>query len=895
MVSSKHTEGLKFRQMDLHVHTPASKDFIDKTITAQQIVQASIDANLEMIAVTDHNSSEWIDKVVEASKGTSLKVFPGVELTCTGGQGGIHVIALFEIGSGKAIVDHLLSKLDVLPEKRGDLKHVIDKTVREVIKEIRAANGLAILAHANSGSGALNEIRGQERIAIVKDKNLNAVEATDSLDQIKKANGTRLLDHLDGSNQSYDNRVLAVYQASDNPDASGDERQGHGIEGIAKRSSYFKMDTVCLEALRQCFSDPKVRIKNVLENMIYPHIDSISIEGGYFDKKSSMLHSGLNSILGGKGAGKSLLVELLRFGLNQPSSVDSVKKDHDTKLAKRLDNYGRVTIDLVDADGKRRSVVRSYIPSEDNPFENDEMRGLADNFPVLFLSQNEIISIAEDEKAQLAFIDKFFNFKHHKLIISDLENQLTEWDVRLADSIRASKEIIEVRALTVSTRKELKDLDAKLENPIFAELKIEESKKLYLESRDAEVIELKQLIELAVKSDGFDVFDQSDLEEKVSSDPLVKRLTDIETTVKQAAKDRLVGAIQLLKNAETEIQAEREKFLPAYTTAKAKYDEQVRQGGGDDKALAAKRTQKAKELDGLLARSKRLDTKSKDIKKIAADRKDLLTTLKKAYSTYATERKTKLKTIEASSSERLRLDISEGNNRDAFTEKLKELKKGSYLKDYEIQKITENIDPFDFINNVLYYVISGDAKYVDQIAEQVELDPERLKQLIDFLVNNYEYEFLLEMQYKVMPEDRPDIEYNISNEPSRPLYRPLAELSTGQKCTAMLIIALSDGNQPIVIDQPEDSLDIKSVWQDMCARLRVDKIKRQFVFTTHNSSLAVASDTDRYLIIEGGANSGNFLSSGSMDEPAMNSEVIKYLEGDLDAYHLKAEKYNLKW
>jgi ABC-type cobalamin/Fe3+-siderophores transport system ATPase subunit len=145
-----------------------------------------------------------------------------------------------------------------------------------------------------------------------------------------------------------------------------------------------------------------------------------------------------------------------------------------------------------------------------------------------------------------------------------------------------------------------------------------------------------------------------------------------------------------------------------------------------------------------------------------------------------------------------------------------------------------------------------------------------------------------------MPEDRPRIAYNVSGNAAKPAYRPLAELSTGQKCTAMLVIALSDGNIPIVIDQPEDSLDIKSVWHDMCRKLRKGKERRQFIFTTHNSSLAVASDTDKFLIVEGGASTGDFVMGGSMDDPVINDEVIKYLEGDLDAYSLKSEKYNIK-
>ena len=63
-------------------------------------------------------------------------------------------------------------------------------------------------------------------------------------------------------------------------------------------------------------------------------------------------------------------------------------------------------------------------------------------------------------------------------------------------------------------------------------------------------------------------------------------------------------------------------------------------------------------------------------------------------------------------------------------------------------------------------------------------------------------------------------------------------------------MTLSDGTFPVVIDQPEDSLDVRSVWEDMCLKVRKGKEKRQFIFTTHGSSLTVASDTDKFTIIE---------------------------------------------
>jgi ABC-type multidrug transport system ATPase subunit len=117
-------------------------------------------------------------------------------------------------------------------------------------------------------------------------------------------------------------------------------------------------------------------------------------------------------------------------------------------------------------------------------------------------------------------------------------------------------------------------------------------------------------------------------------------------------------------------------------------------------------------------------------------------------------------------------------------------------------------------------------------------------------------------------------------------------VSTGQKCTAMLILALSDGTMPILIDQPEDSLDIRGIWDDMCQKIRTGKDQRQFIFTTHNSSVAVASDTDKFTIITADDTKGEVLFSGSMDKKSVRHEVVEYLEGGLKPYILKMLKYN---
>ena len=148
---------------------------------------------------------------------------------------------------------------------------------------------------------------------------------------------------------------------------------------------------------------------------------------------------------------------------------------------------------------------------------------------------------------------------------------------------------------------------------------------------------------------------------------------------------------------------------------------------------------------------------------------------------------------------------------------------------------------------------------------------------------------LLSIPYKSMPEDVPEILYQKEDGN----YYPLDELSVGQKCTALMLIALSEGELPILIDQPEDALDVATVYTDVVQRLRSGKDQRQFIITTHNPNVAVSSDSDKYHVLKGTATTGEIVCAGAIDLENVANEVIDHLEGGVEPYRLRGQKYNV--
>ncbi len=106
---------LKLRKLDLHVHTPASHDFADKAVTADQIVAHAQGIGLDAIAVTDHNTVDFIDQINTAAKAKGFTIFPGFEISCGGTKNGsIHVIGLFDPAKSKDDLQKVLGKLDAV-------------------------------------------------------------------------------------------------------------------------------------------------------------------------------------------------------------------------------------------------------------------------------------------------------------------------------------------------------------------------------------------------------------------------------------------------------------------------------------------------------------------------------------------------------------------------------------------------------------------------------------------------------------------------------------------------------------------------------------------------------------------------------------------------------------
>src|SRR6476646_1145013 len=250
------TKGLKFKKFDLHLHTPASTDF-NGNADAAGIVAAALQKGLAGIAVTDHQTADYVDGIKEAAAGKPLVVFPGVELLVHGGESGVRVLLLFDIDNDTQHVHQFLNTIKVY-QKDGKPDVAVEMTVGNICDALSVydPSALVVLAHCHSSKGVTGEIKGEVRTQIFQTfrRNIVGAEANESdfTNPEKKRLHKRVVDIFDGTDPNYHRRRLGVYQSSD----------AHSIADIGSSFTYFKVDdAITIEDIRQSLLDRDTRIR----------------------------------------------------------------------------------------------------------------------------------------------------------------------------------------------------------------------------------------------------------------------------------------------------------------------------------------------------------------------------------------------------------------------------------------------------------------------------------------------------------------------------------------------------------------------------------------------------------------------------------------------------------
>ena len=645
------------------------------------------DSGLDGIAVTDHNTGDWVDGVKQAAQAleSTPVIFPGVEVSGLAGNEGIHLLVLFRLDTTSRDIESFLAAIGIVRGTGADAtRGTTNKGIVEVLGIVREWEGIAVLAHSQSSKGALASMRGEVRASVIRHPAVLAVEASakDYYDPTKERLRKRVFDLLDGRDATY-GRKLAVFQGSDNPTSDGSH--GHSCDGIGSRFTYFQMGLPpSLEGLRQCFVDREVRIffpridgapaLDIAPSVMVPCVARIEVTGGFLDGLDLDLHEGMTSVLGAKGSGKSLLVELMRFALDQSPTQPEIKKDHLAKLEKRLEPYGRVSLTLINRDGVQHRITREFDEAGGNPYINNIRP--ADDFRCQFLSQGEIVRLAESEDEQIRFIDSFFDFRAYQLDLDGLRTCLAELDGEVVARIKSHKKKAELDNKIKGLDEQIKEKDNALKSPVFGEYRAAQTQD-HLLKRGLETLEAlagdlataRRAIEAGPEGLGIDPL----LEEE---SPAIKRMSGLVGKARNAALKSISVAIDEAGAVTGRARAEYAKWELTAKEVTERYRCEIQKRGGDAKGLDQARQALVSARVLLVEQRAEEERRVRELWPIWNKRTTLLERYHRRLGEYTEERQQRCEWFGEKSGGQIQASVEASANREEFRGRLLALKRG---------------------------------------------------------------------------------------------------------------------------------------------------------------------------------------------------------------------------
>ena len=856
------------------------------TLDEASYVSALIDKaealGISVLAVTDHNHVGGTGAIRAEAQGRGIHVFPGFELSSTEG---IHVFCLYPPEATEAELERFLGEFGIRATEPSS--SLCDKSFSELLARVRDQGGMSIAAHVTNDNGLLRVLHGQPRIQAWQDENLYAIQipgsVQDLLVDIRSIVRNRNPDYARAYAPEAD-LAIAVVNAMDvaSPDDLADP----------SATCWIKMSEISIEGLRQAFLDPGSRIRLHSEPLPEERSELVAMgwQGGFLDGAAIHFNSNLNVLVGGRGAGKSTVIESLRHVLGLDPLGEEAQTIHTGILRNVLRSGTKVSL-LVRC---HRPSPRSYriertIPNP--PVVRDAHTGnvlnltAADVFPgVEIYGQHEISELTKSPEKLTRLLGRF----------------VEKDDSAIARKRELHRELERSRNRMLATRKELDDIDERLAALPGLEETLRRYQKAGLEEDLKEqsllVREERVLSTIPERLKSFRScldelqqelpIDRTFLSPKALEDlPGKQILADADQILEQLNADleKISQAFDMaLATADQGIRGVHERFETRRATVQAAYEKKLRELqksriDGEEFIRLRRRIEELRPLKEQQSALSRIEAEHRE------SRRNLLVEWEeaKAEEFRAFERAGKRVTRKLKGRVRVRVEF--GGNRESMFQLLRDEIGGRLSEAISVLRQVENLSLREFVQACRQ---GADSLGVDFYIAGTQA--ERLAKASDAT--------LMQVEELDLPSTT-KIELNTA-----PLHEPenwqaLDQLSTGQKATAVLLLLLLESDAPLVVDQPEDDLDNRFITEGVVPRMREEKQRRQFLFSTHNANIPVLGDAELILGLSasGEADAGGATVApehmGSIDARPVRELVEELLEGGEDAFERRRRKY----
>lgn len=858
-------------------------------------LESARDAGIDAVAVTDHNTADAISSIQDAASivDASPIVFPGVELTA---NDGCHLLLIIDPSYDQQHVDHLLSRVGVPVDDRGNDKARSPLSVEQIMEEC-GDEALVIGAHANGTLGnkgsSLLKLSGRQRIDVLRNPKLAGVEIQPDLD----------CDYtwLDGSKPEVGRKVSQVWGSD-----------SHSFQSIGRRFTWIKMTNPNLEGLRLALLDGEASLLPARSgdgatpnSYATQMIEGITIHEAKLIGRNIAtevrFNPWLNAIIGGRGTGKSTLVDFCRKVLRRDGELDGAVRGQEESLRDVFDRRMRVPASRTDEglltensrievvyrkdgekfllswsqDGSAQSIARL----KDNESIAEE-GNIPERFPIRIYSQKQLFSLAQDPNALLTVIDdaQAVRAAGSRRRMNQLEDEFLSLRAEGRSAAAQVGELPNLRASLNDVRRKLDVLQqgghAQILSTYRTRRQVNDTWNAILEATERGLYSVDSAInDLSVAE--LDLGPESD--DDAPRTAIRRAQQSLDQLISEFRQSTAAGIAQVQKRlAEIRAEGDANEWGVAVKASEVDFQNTVAQ-------LAEEGISDPTEYGSLVDQATRLEV---EIARLEGERQRVIsleTQAEQVLGQYRDER-TQLNTrrrefADSVSGDTLRVEVNVFAGHSTLAEDLENIL-GIHRFQEDRRAIADRIRPpnssqwdwkrLDFLISEMRRFHSGESDSWDTHDARFKpalrgIPPERLDRLALY-----------------MPEDTVGVSFRETGSDNE--WHSLSQGSPGQQTAALLAFVLGFGNEPIILDQPEDDLDSTLIYELLVSRFREMKATRQMIVVTHNPNIVVHGDAE--YVVSLNVNRGQTLVGchGGLQERGVRDEICRVMEGGREAF-----------
>lgn len=889
--------GARWWKFDLHAHTPASYDFKDgrddNGENWRQWIESVRDAGVQAIALTDHNSAEGIEPIKNAAsetKGDPI-VFPAVELTAIDGS---HLLIVMDPCADREHINDLLTRAKIGVDERGSQTARAKLSVEQIL-EIFQDKAVVIGAHANGPSGIFKH-EGEQLLGELRNVGLAAVEIDPnySFDEA----------WLDGSKPQV-GRIIPQLWSSD----------AHRFSELGRRFTWIKMTQPNLEGLRLALSDGSASLKAAKSsNPGDPNVDranlvieSICVKNAKLIGRPKptviRLNPWMNAIIGGRATGKSTFVDFCRKVLGREDELEGADSPDEGSLRHLFDrrmqvpesrnhdglltNETTIRITYI-KDGE--SFLLSWMPTSKSTSISrivdgalhEEEGDVSERFPVRIYSQKQLFSLAQDPDALLTIIDDDSDVRGRELS-RRMEQIETQYLAECAEARATLAQASELPALNASLNDVTRKLDVLQEGQHTVALDryrtnrdLDAAWNTTLNSADEALESVKVTIN-GIPTAKMDIVpDTQDNESQTALRRSHQSLQDAMQAFQRDVLERIASA--KLQITDIRSSSDANEWQTAVQDALAEYNQVVgdlqEEGISDPNQYselldqAGRLRSEIESLKGLMSRAQEMSSAASETLRAYRKVRNELSNRRRAFASQMSSPNLQVEIVPYAGHSSLADDLIGILGIDRFEDDRKAIANSIHPSNgvWEWKALDDLVSRLrQFQAGEIESWNSRDRRFD---AALTRISPESIDRMALYL-----------------PDDSVRVKFNDGRSGSS--WRSLSQGSPGQQTATLLAFVLGFGNEPIILDQPEDDLDNTLIYELLVTRLREQKINRQIIVITHNPNIVVHGDTEFVVSLNIRGSQTVVERQGGLQERGVRDEICRVMEGGREAFETR--------